>query len=223
MVCKGDTGTQFACFTSTKVQLLTQKAIHPRFLFSCADVYDIRPLFRVSWRNTTKRSKRACGRRRNDPNEHAVVSPVHVDLLAKNRTTLLLINCRVLTYADVCWRILTYTDECWSSDKEWRHSASHHLLSASNPDVCSPILTYAHENCRQRREPLNGAPHSVTQFTQCFTGTKVQILTIHVPRRRNKGMCQQNKDMYQSCCILTLQGTAISYSVARGHSIYLLY
>jgi len=41
-VCKGDTGTQFACFTSTKVQLLTQKAIHRRFFFLCAAVYHSR-------------------------------------------------------------------------------------------------------------------------------------------------------------------------------------
>jgi hypothetical protein len=58
-----------------------------------------------------------------------------------------------LTYAHVCWRMLTYADVCWrkqASNKNEELEASRRALASA----------------------LAGA-----QFT-CFTGTKVQILTL---------------------------------------------
>jgi hypothetical protein len=82
-------GTQFTCFTGTKVQILTQLRLGPQPLHA-------------AWRMLT--CAHACSR---------MLTHAHVCLCCRLDHAQLDECWRMLTYADVCWRMLTYADVCW--------------------------------------------------------------------------------------------------------------
>jgi hypothetical protein len=85
---------------------------------------------------------------------------------------------RMLTYAGVCW--LTYADVCWQVDADLGLLTLYSVAFGSGSSPASEPRLLAKTVCDSLSKPWAAAVMLTspgTQFT-CFTGTKVQILTL---------------------------------------------